>query len=274
MQAERPDGGRVEGDVLLAYLCAVLRSPLPILVALMLASCKASSRVDVTAFMPDLQGHVTPAPGVVLIALPYDRDSLLAALDAKAPSPRPSTALLDSLHARVQAPFAAFAALSDSVTSLQDSAARLKSGLDSLPRESPRYRAGYGAFLEVTAARSAAEGRQAVARRTLNRAREAARPRIDSARAALRAWEDSAYADYEKLTGELLRRSAVQGVTDTTDGNGAATLQLPRGRDGRWWIYARTWDASDPNAEWYWNIPVAGDSVRLGPENAVRRGRY
>ena len=34
-------------------------------------------------------------------------------------------------------------------------------------------------------------------------------------------------------------------------------------RGGPWWIYARSWDPDDPNAEWYWNVPVASDTVRL-----------
>lgn len=240
----------------------------------MLAGCNTSTRVEVTAFIPDLTGTLAPAPGVAFVALPYDRDSLIAALDARAASPKPSTALLDSLYGRVRAPFAAFAAVSESVTVLQDSAARLKVSLETLSRESPQYRAGYSAFLEVTAARTAALARQAAARRMLDRARDAAAPQIDSARTALRAWEDSAYRDYETLTSELLRRSAVQAVADTTDARGAATVILPRGRDGRWWIYARTWDSGDPNAEWYWNVPVAGDTVVLGPDNARRRTKY
>lgn len=252
----------------------MFRSPLPILVALFLAGCKATSTVDVTVLIPDLQGKAAPAPGITLIALPYDRDSLIAALEARAPSPRPSTARLDSLYLRIRGPFGAFAAIAESVTVLRDSAARLKAALDSLPREAPQYRAGYSAFLEVTAARTTAEARQAAARKVLDRTRLASAPHIDSLRLAVRRWEDSAYADYEKLTASLLRQSGVQGVTDTTNRAGVATLELPRARGGRWWIYARTWDAGDPNAEWYWNIAVTGDSLVLGPANGQRRGKY
>jgi hypothetical protein len=247
---------------------------LPFLLALVLSGCNTSTSVKVKALIPDLKGTVAPAPGVALVALPYDRDSLIAALEARAPSPRPSTALLDSLYAGVRRPFTAYAAVSESVATLQDSAARLKAALDSLSREAPQYRAGYTAFLDVSAHRSALEARQTSARRVLDRARTAAAPRIDSSRGTLRAWEDSAYADYEKLTDALLRRATVQAVADTTGSDGTAALTLPPGRDGRWWIYARTWDAEDPNAEWYWNVPVSGDTVVLGPENARRRVRY
>lgn len=226
-------------------------------------------------FIPDLAGRVVPTAGVALVALPYDRDSLIAALDSRAASPKPSADRLDSLYARLRVPFAAFAALSDTVSRLQDSAATLKTRLDSLPREAPQYRAGYSAFLDVTSARTGAERRQAEARRTLDRTRDLITPRVDSIRAALRAWEDSAYVDYEKSTAELLRRAVVPAVADTTQApDGTASMSLPKGRATRWWIYARAWDAADPNAEWYWNVPVSGDTVELRPENARRRARY
>ena len=47
-------------------------------------------------------------------------------------------------------------------------------------------------------------------------------------------------------------------------GVAAATLTMSWAKltlvPGRWWIYARSWDANDPNAEWYWNVPVDSDN--------------
>jgi len=60
-------------------------------------------------------------------------------------------------------------------------------------------------------------------------------------------------------------------VTDTTGSTGWAGLTLPA---GRWWIYARAWDTSDPNAEWYWNVPVQEDTVLLSSRTGRRRPRY
>jgi len=49
-------------------------------------------------------------------------------------------------------------------------------------------------------------------------------------------------------------------------------LTLP---PGRWWIYARSWDATDPNSEWYWNVPApAGDTLLLSSRSARRQARY
>jgi hypothetical protein len=39
-------------------------------------------------------------------------------------------------------------------------------------------------------------------------------------------------------------------------------------------VYARSWDATDPNAEWYWNIPVEDDTLLLSSRTARRQPRY
>lgn len=217
-------------------------------------------------------GNPAPAPGIPLIAIPYDRDSILAALEARASTPRPSTAVLDSFISRFRVPFAAYAALSDTVSAIRDTLQQLKAQVDSLDRASPEYRQKYGAFMELTSRRTDAEKRQATAGKALEAARKPIGARGDSARAALKAWENTTFAGYEQITTGLTNTNATRGVTDTTDSDGRVTLVLPRG--GRWWIYARTFDASDPNAEWYWNVPVTGDSLVLSPANATRRNRY
>jgi hypothetical protein len=208
---------------------------------------------------------------VALVALPYDRDSIIAALTARAASPRPDVASLDTLFARFQRPFAAYAVAAASAARLQDSLATMKAALDSLPRESPAYRKLYGSFVSLTTERAAADRQRDSLQQALKRARAAFDAPSDSTRMVLRAWEDSTYGDYEKITQELSRNAGQQPQTDTTGADGTVTLML---RKGHWWIYARTWDALDPNAEWYWNIPVRADSITLSPDNARRRPRY
>jgi hypothetical protein len=238
---------------------------------LALAACQSTTRVHVRALIPSTDGQLEPTPGVALVALPYDRDSIIAALAANATSPRPDVSSLDSLFARFQRPFAAYAVAADKSARLQDSLGRVKTALDSLPRESPAYRVRYGDFVTLGAERAAADRQRDSLQRALKGARDAFGTRSDSTRLALREWEDSTYRDYEKITQELARNLALQPTTDTTGADGTATLVLKK---GRWWIYARTWDALDPNAEWYWNVPVRGDSLSLSPENARRRPRY
>ncbi len=212
-----------------------------------------------------------PAPGVALVALPYDRDSVIAALTARAASPRPDVSVLDTLFARFRRPFAAYAVAAEVVSQLQDSLTTEKIALDALPRESPEYRMRYGAFVTLGTERAAAERQRDSLQRVLATARLAFGAGADSTRRALKAWEDSTYGEYETITQTLSRDAGLQPSADTTSADGSATLVL---RKGRWWIYAKSWDALDPNAEWYWNIPVRSDSVTLSPENARRRPRY
>ena len=221
--------------------------------------------------LPGIDGKPAPAPGVALIALPYDRDSVIAALEARATSPRPSTGLLDSLFARFREAYTGYAAAEAELRALQDSQTVVAKRLDGLDRKSPAYREEYTAFTSVARTRAAAERRRDSADAAKQAARTAFGPAADSVRKALKGWEDSTYQDYERTTERLARGSGVQPVTDTTGEDGHVTLSL---KPSRWWIYARSWDVTDPNAEWYWNVPVQGDSLILSPENGRRRPRY
>src|SRR5438876_626768 len=79
------------------------------LVLLALAACGGGPRqVAVRILVPDLEGSETPIPGVVVVALPYDRDSVLAALERRAGTGRPHAAELDSLFEAFRGPFLAF----------------------------------------------------------------------------------------------------------------------------------------------------------------------
>ena len=62
-----------------------------------------------------------------------------------------------------------------------------------------------------------------------------------------------------------------QPVTDTTDATGWAHFTLA---PGTWWIYAQAWDTSDPNSQWYWNIPADRDTILLSSRTGRRRPRY
>jgi hypothetical protein len=242
-----------------------------VLVLLGLAACSGPRRIDVQVVLPGRDGAPVPAPGVALIALPYDRDSVIAALEARAATPRPSTALLDSLFAGFRATYTEFAAADAELRALRDSQAVASKRLEGLDRKSPAYREAFAAFTAATRARADAERRLAAADARKQAARTAFGPAADSVRQALKGWEDSTYRDYERTTEGLARSRRVEPVTDTTGEDGHVTLSL---RPSRWWIYARSWDVDDPNAEWYWNVPVTGDSLILSPANGRRRPRY
>ncbi len=213
----------------------------------------------------------TPLPGLGLVALPYDRDSVLGALEARARAPRPPTVELDSLFAQFRAPFAAYSRAAHEAGRLRDSLAVLKNRLDGLPRNAPEYRELYATFGRLSDQLGKAEATEAGARKALDAARGSFVSRSDSLRARLRAWEDSTYQGYDSIVRGLTERSRRTQVADTTGPTGHATLTL---RGEPWWIYARSWDAGDPNSEWYWNVSVTGDTVVLDARSGRRRPRY
>jgi hypothetical protein len=244
---------------------------LSLLLLLALAGCDASRETVVRVLIPGPDSVPTPVSGLGLVALPYDRDSVLGALEARARTPRPATAGLDSLFAQFRGPFAAYSRAAWDAGRLRDTLALLKSRLDGLPRNAPEYRELYASFGRLSEELTDTEAREAETRGALDAARGKFVSRSDSLRARVRAWEDSAYSGYDSIVRGLTQRSGRAAAADTTDATGRASLTL-RGRP--WWIYARSWDATDPNSEWYWNVPVTGDTVVLDARSGRRRPRY
>ncbi len=239
--------------------------------ALAVAACDQPKEIAVRVSIPGPDSVAAPVPGVGLIALPYDRDSVLRALAASAPTPRPSTAELDSLFRRFRVPFAEYASVSYETEKLRGSLDTLKARLDSLPRNAPDYRMLYARFGQQRSALLEAEKRERSARAALDTARATFVARSDTLRARVRRWEDSTYQGYDSIVRRLARERALTAVTDTTGRDGWAHFRLP---GGAWWIYARSWDATDPNTEWYWNVKVAADTVLLDARSGTRRPKY
>jgi hypothetical protein len=217
--------------------------------------------VAVRVSIPDPASAETPAAGVGVVALPYDRDSVLASLEARARSPRPDTAALDSLFARFRGPFTAYTAVSYAEGALRDSLRLLRTRRDTLST----------AYARLSDSLARIERRSRIARVALDRARLEFVDRSDSLRSAVRHWEDSTYRGYDSIVEQLSRTRRRTPVTDTTDATGWAHFNLAA---GNWWIYARAWDTSDPNSQWYWNIPATGDTILLSSRSGQRRPRY
>ena len=222
-----------------------------------LAACEKPHPLAVRVSIPGPDSVETPVTGVGLVALPYDRDSLLRSLEQRARTPRPSTAAIESLFAAFRGPFAAYSSATIRLGHVKDSLAAARSRLDSL---------------QLTDSLRTVQARVDQARVALDQERRRFSDRGDSLRLRMRQWEDSTYQGYDSLVQALARRVGREPVTDTTGADGWAHLTL---RPGRWWIYARSWDATDPNAEWYWNVPApAGDTLLLSSRAARRQPRY
>jgi hypothetical protein len=247
-------------------------SRLGLLLLLTLFACDRGRAVAVRVSIPGPDSVDAPVAGLGLVALPYDRDSVLRALEGRARTPRPPTEALDTLFRGFREPFAAYTRAAFEAGKLRESLATLKRALDSLPRNAPEYRELYRRFARQSDSLAAIESREKTAQTALAAARGRFVNRSESLRLRVRHWEDSTYEGYDSIVRALVAARHAEPVTDTTGPTGWATVRL-RGR-GPWWIYARSWDATDPNAEWYWNVPVRGDTVLLDRRTGVRRPKY
>jgi hypothetical protein len=236
-----------------------------------LTGCERPRDVAVRVSIPGPDSVETPVTGVGLVALPYNRDSVLTALQERAATPRPDTTALDSLFRAFQAPFANYTASIQRSERVRDSLERLRVALDSMPRNTPEYREQYAAFSRLDDSLAAARTATERARQALDRARTEFAERGDPLRARIRHWEDSTYRGYDSITRGLAARRRQDPRTDTTGADGWARFTLP---PGDWWIYGRSWDATDPNTEWYWNLPVTDDTLLLTSRTGRQRRRY
>lgn len=241
---------------------------------LALAACGGPRRATVRVLVPDLEGIETPIPGVVVVALPYDRDSVLGTLERRAGTERPNTAALDSLFHAFRVPFLAFAGTAwrlERITRARDSLAAHR-GAAAPPPGSPgtaeldaRLRAANDSIARLAAELERARAALAAARDTLW-------PRMERLRAETRRWEASTYAGYDTIVRTLTRDRLQEGLADTTDAAGWTSFRLRQA--ATWWVTARSPDPQDPNFEWYWNVRLAGDTLLLRPANGRHRPRY
>jgi hypothetical protein len=227
--------------------------------------------VAVRVSVPGQDAVETPASGVGVVALPYDRDSVLASLEARAGRPRPYTAKMDSLFALFRGPFIAYTTTAYAAGKLRDSLTRLQDQLDSVGGGNPQYQTLHARIARLSDSLASTEARSKRAQATLSRARSDFVARSESLRTAIRQWEDSTYHGWDSIVENLARSRRLEPVTDTTDATGWARFSLA---PGKWWIYARAWDTSDPNSEWYWNVPVNRDTVLLSSRTGRQQPRY
>lgn len=235
------------------------------------AGCQRERDVAVRVSIPNAESLETPAAGVGVVALPYDRDSILASLEQRATKPRPPTAALDSLFARFRGPFTRYTRISYLASGLRDSLGQLRRQLEEIPPGSAQYRQRSAQIQRVSDSLAAVSRQAELSRRELDRARSEFVSRSESLRAAIRQWEDSTYRGYDSIVQRMSGRRGREASTDTTDQTGWAHFRLT---GGHWWLYARAWDTGDPNAEWYWNLPVGEDTVLLSSRTGQRRPRY
>lgn len=234
-------------------------------------ACDSRRPIAVQIQVPDLAGMDTPVPGVLLAALPYDRDSILAAMTQRAATPRPNTQLLDSLFQAFHQPFLAFSRAAwevERATRRRDSLVSARAGAAPGSPAAGELGARLSA-LDDTLARMTPELERT--RRLLAAARDTLWPRMEQLRAEVRAWENSTFAGYDTVVRTQSVDKMRPLIADTSDAGGWGLLRITT---GSWWIYARSPDPQDPNFQWYWSIPVTTDTIRLNSATGRRLPRY
>lgn len=240
-------------------------------VMLAIAGCNGPRDVTVEVWAPDLDDQLDPVPGLPLVILPYDRDSVLALLESEALQPRPHVAVLDSLFAAFRIPYRTFRFAAVQVERYRDTLNALKTAMDTLLRGDEAYRERFQLFAQLSDSLELAQGRRDKALTGLEQARRSFVPLSDSLRQEVRLWEAETFAGYDTMVTNLAEDTGRVGLVDTTDMSGRSTINVGR---GSWWVYARAWDVADPNSEWYWNVPLSGDTVRLDERNGTRLPTY
>ncbi len=243
----------------------------PLCIALLALAACTRREVQIDVAIPGPDSVEAPVAHLGVVALPYDRDSILAAIEAVHPRPVPLTRALDTLYQAYRQPFVLYAAAAYRVQTTERALNALKLRLDSLPRSGAAYDSLYRRYALSADSLTAIQRQRDRLQLDLASARNRLSPRIDSLRLLMAAWEDSTYRGYDSITKALGSGVGNEPIADSTGADGRLLLRLP---PGSWWIYARSWDAWDPNSEWYWNVPVRGERVVLDRSSGHRRPRY
>src|SRR3954464_14050868 len=96
-----------------------------------ISGCSRPRDVAVRVSIPGPDAVETPAAGVGVVALPYDRDSVVKRLEVRGGRPPPYAAQMDTLFARFRGPFVAYTTASYAAGKLTDTLIKLHAQLDS-----------------------------------------------------------------------------------------------------------------------------------------------
>lgn len=209
----------------------------------LLAAC--DSRLDVQVVIPDAAGVPVPIEGMRIALVPWDRDSIMGEVESGMVLPRPHTDSLDRLFQAFRTPYREFLTTTATWHALT---ARSDAPTDSVA--------------QADSARRAAATRLDLVRRRVQSA-------IREERARLRPWSELAGARFDTILAAISKPWSA--IIDSTGADGWVRLSVP---SGRYWVVARAVSAQDPNAEWYWNLPATGDTIRLNHHTGRLRPRY
>jgi hypothetical protein len=240
-------------------------------VAVLLIGCNRSTQLAVRSVSGEGEAETARAQQVVRL-LPYDRDSIFAALASQGaePEPQPPADLIelrDSVAIAQSSWTEAEAVWNDMRSELQS----LSERMDRMDRASREYADAYRRFvdLEIQEARLDREKQRYFD--SFTDLQGDYRAGADSFNAVLEAWGDLAFEDYGEIVDSLIEALGEE-LVDTAGPSGWAYFSVPR---GHWWIHTR---AKLVFEELYWNLPYestgGADSLVLNNANADVRAIF
>lgn len=240
------------------------RASRTLFLAAALGGCADGAAVSVIADHPAVRDTL------VVAFLPYNRDSIVGVIRAQPEVPSGlRAAVFDTLAPRLDAYLEAERAWA----AMLDSVRLVAAALDTIPRGDSAYREPFALYRRLERAARGLEAerdRQYAAVRAL---RTRLDPLTESLARRLERWAAQHDTTYRRLARTAAPRR--DALVDTLRPGEALERGLPA---GRWWVYARAADPSNPYAEIYWNVPAviaegAVTRVRLDSVTAARRIR-
>ncbi len=235
----------------------------------LLAGCSRSTQLAVRAVAEGPDGEEIGQGQVEIRLLPYDRDSIFAALGAVATQsePEPPADLIelrDSVALAQQRWTEAEAAWNEVRSDLQTLSERMQQ----MNRSSDEYFTAYARFENLESQEGRLDrGKQGYFDR-FTELQGSYRARADSFNAVTEAWGDVTFEDYGEIVDSLIEARGEE-LSDTTDANGWAYYSVPR---GTWYVYTRSKMVFE---ELYWNLAYASqggaDTLVLNASNAEIR---
>ncbi|CAN5741636.1 hypothetical protein BH23GEM6_BH23GEM6_07490 [soil metagenome] len=244
------------------------------LAPLALAACGSPQVVVETSFAEEGATERRILSDLPVRLLPYDRDAIFDSLEAAYPEPEPSIPpeVLQQQQL-VQRAQTEWRQAEQRWTTVRDSLRTLSNTLQSLQqqglRATPQYRQAFERFGSLDDEEDRVKANMDAAFARFDQLQRTALAQADSIRVAREAWAERAFADFDRVVADRLRRMNREEVVDTTNASGISRMRVP---DGQWWVYSRY---AMPYQELYWNLPVqvSGDSTRvvLNEQNAQLR---
>lgn len=235
-----------------------------------LTACSRSTQLAVRAVSTGQGESELGLAQLQIRLLPYDRDSLFAALATQyaEPEPKPPAELLD-LRDSISVAQERWRSSEAEWNEMRSELEALSERMKGMNRASRDYAQAFRRFDQLDGQlRRLDRSKQGYFDR-FTELQSAYRAKADSFNAVVEGWGDSAFENFTEVVDSLVEERKASELYDTTDASGWAYFEVPK---GRWWVHTRF---ELPFEELYWNVPYSSqggaDTLTLNKANAQLR---